>query len=91
VSTLHSTAAPTHQHYLLLLEYQELLSRPWQVKISHVFREANQVWIIWPTLVILLILVFFSLIFLTLRYVIGSDTIRLGWRCHVSLVLIVKG
>ncbi|CAN1224348.1 Putative ribonuclease H protein At1g65750 [Linum perenne] len=42
VSALLSTAEPTHQHFLLLLEFQDLLSRPWQIKISHVFREANQ-------------------------------------------------
>ncbi|CAN1135031.1 Putative ribonuclease H protein At1g65750 [Linum perenne] len=42
VSTLLSTVDQTHQHFLLLLEYQDLLSRPWQVRITHVFREANQ-------------------------------------------------
>ncbi|CAN1800039.1 Putative ribonuclease H protein At1g65750 [Linum perenne] len=42
VSALLSTAEPTHQHFLLLLEYQELISRPWQIKLFHVFREANQ-------------------------------------------------
>ncbi|CAN1844814.1 Putative ribonuclease H protein At1g65750 [Linum perenne] len=42
VSTLLSAVTPTHQHFLLLLEYQELLSRSWQVRITHVFREANQ-------------------------------------------------
>ncbi|CAN1131278.1 Putative ribonuclease H protein At1g65750 [Linum perenne] len=42
VSTLLSTVDLSHQHFLLLLEYQELLSRPWQIRISHVFREANQ-------------------------------------------------
>ncbi|CAN1758205.1 Putative ribonuclease H protein At1g65750 [Linum perenne] len=42
VSTFLSTADPTHQHFLLLLEYQELISRSWQVRITHVFREANQ-------------------------------------------------
>ncbi|CAN1726094.1 Putative ribonuclease H protein At1g65750 [Linum perenne] len=39
-STTDSTL--THQHFLLVLEFRELLSRHWDVKLTHVFREANQ-------------------------------------------------
>ncbi|CAN1133100.1 hypothetical protein LINPERHAP2_LOCUS7455, partial [Linum perenne] len=42
IATLTSKSGATHQHLLLVLEFQELLWRHRDVKPSHVFREANQ-------------------------------------------------
>ncbi|CAN1143942.1 hypothetical protein LINPERHAP2_LOCUS13848, partial [Linum perenne] len=39
ISTL--TSETSHQHYPLVLEFQELRARQWDVKLTHVFREAN--------------------------------------------------
>ncbi|CAN1132526.1 hypothetical protein LINPERPRIM_LOCUS30120, partial [Linum perenne] len=41
ITILSEQSTPTHQHTSLVLEFQDLKSRHWEVKISHVFREAN--------------------------------------------------
>ncbi|CAN1270144.1 Putative ribonuclease H protein At1g65750, partial [Linum perenne] len=42
IATLSLEVQTIHQHFALVLEYQELKSRSWDVKLSHVFREAKQ-------------------------------------------------
>ncbi|CAN1185481.1 Putative ribonuclease H protein At1g65750 [Linum perenne] len=39
---LNSEPGSSHQYTLEVLEFQEWLQRDWEVKVIHVYREANQ-------------------------------------------------
>ncbi|CAN1129678.1 Putative ribonuclease H protein At1g65750 [Linum perenne] len=41
IQLLVSTEVPTHQHAMEVYEFQELLSRNWEVSIRHTYREGN--------------------------------------------------
>ncbi|CAN1849453.1 Putative ribonuclease H protein At1g65750, partial [Linum perenne] len=41
IAILSEESMPTHQHASLFIEFKDLHSRQWEVKLSHVFREAN--------------------------------------------------
>ncbi|CAN1147309.1 Putative ribonuclease H protein At1g65750 [Linum perenne] len=41
IQLLVSTEEPTHQHAMEVYEFQELLSRNWEVSIRHTYREGN--------------------------------------------------
>ncbi|CAN1186036.1 hypothetical protein LINPERPRIM_LOCUS35995 [Linum perenne] len=84
ISTLTSEVRTTHQHYPLVLEFQELLSRQWDVKLTHVFQEANHAADYLANLGHTFdfgVLVFFIL--QILLCVTGLDTIFF-WRCFAT-------
>ncbi|CAN1178976.1 Putative ribonuclease H protein At1g65750 [Linum perenne] len=41
IAMLSVGSTPTHQHMSLVLEFQDLHSRQWEIKLTHVFREVN--------------------------------------------------
>ncbi|CAN1353706.1 Putative ribonuclease H protein At1g65750, partial [Linum perenne] len=43
ISILEKKERPAHQHATLVIEFQELMSRDWEVPLSHVYREVNRV------------------------------------------------
>ncbi|CAN1132505.1 Putative ribonuclease H protein At1g65750 [Linum perenne] len=41
VSILQKEEGPSSQHVALIVEFHELISRDWELSLSHVYREAN--------------------------------------------------
>ncbi|CAN1822878.1 Putative ribonuclease H protein At1g65750 [Linum perenne] len=41
VSILQKEEGPSSQHAALIVEFHELISRDWELSLSHVYREAN--------------------------------------------------
>ncbi|CAN1181945.1 hypothetical protein LINPERPRIM_LOCUS40593 [Linum perenne] len=77
VSILLAEGLATYQHIVLVLQFQELRSRQWNIKFTHVHREANYVVDYLVNLGHSLSFRLHFFLFRTLCFVLGLDTTSL--------------